>query len=233
VFPGGRVDPGDELRSHPAVHGGERSARTLGIDGGEAIAYLVAGVRETFEECGIWLGTNTPPAAVRSALAHNQTTLADVLQQHDASIDLDRLIPWARWITPVVEARRFDTRFFAARADGLTGVHDDHETVDSGWFRAADVLQEPARFTLAPPTWWTLRELAAFRTVDDVLEAARTRDHRPIQPVIETTAAGMRLLLPGHDQHPDPPIPGLPTEVIFEHGKWVALAGTARLAALP
>ena len=233
VFPGGRVDAGDHLREHPAVRGGEQTATLLGLDHALAIAYLVAGVRETFEECGIWLGTAPPPAAVRATLAHNEITLADVLRDHGSGLDLDRLTAWAHWVTPVVEARRFDTRFFVARADGAIGVHDDFETVDSGWFRAPDVLQDPTRFALAPPTWWTLRELAGFPTVAAMLDAAGRRDHAPVEPVIETTPEGMRLLLPGHTRHPAPAIQGLPTELVFDARQWVALDGTRRLPALP
>ena len=232
VFPGGRVDDGDHLRGHPAVHGGDRTATALAIEPALAIAYLVAGVRETFEECGIWLGHGTPAADLRGVLSRNEISITQLLEQQHAALDLDRLSPWAHWVTPVVEKRRFDTRFFVARADGA-GTHDDHETIDSGWFRPAAVLPDPSRFPLAPPTWWTLRELATFPNVQAILDTAPARSHAPVQPVIEMGDDGMLLLLPGHPQHPAAHIPGMPTHLIFEAGQWVALEGDRRLPLLP
>ncbi len=235
VFPGGRVDPGDRLDGHPGVRGGEGVIARWGIDRATGMAHLVAGVRETFEECGIWLGDRAPPAAERAPLASGQRRFVDVLADHGAVLDLDRLTPWAWWVTPAVERRRFDTRFLVAVVDGLAvGAHDERETVASGWFSPARVVEEGTlgTFPLAPPTWWTLRELASHRSIDEILAAAGTRTDRPIQPTMAFREDGMVLQLPGHPEHPEPAIAGLPTEVVHDGGRWVALDGTVRLPTL-
>lgn len=218
VFPGGRVDPGDHLVGHPALRGGPEA---LDMDPEEGTAVLVAAVRETFEEAGIWLGDGTLPEALRGPLARNELALPDVLATHDATLHLDRLHPWSWWITPEAEPRRYDTRFLLAVVEGAQGRHDEHETVDSGWFTPAEILLE-GRFPMAPPTWWTVKELGERRTVEEVLEAASERPQRPIQPILRTGAGGLELLLPGHPDHPAPPYPGLPPHVRFAQGRWWA-----------
>lgn len=236
VFPGGRVDAGDALVGHPSVIGGDAVVARWGIDPAVAIGHLVAGVRETFEECGIWLGERPPPATERGPLAAGERTFAEVLAASGATVDLDRLAPWAWWITPAVERRRFDTRFLVAVVDAdAIGAHDERETVASGWFSPARLVEEATlgTFPMAPPTWWTLRELAAHHTVCAILEAAESRPQRPIQPIMEFRPEGLTLLLPGHPSHPEAAIPGLPTEVVFDAGRWVALDGAFRLPALP
>ncbi len=221
VFPGGRVDPGDRLRGHEALIGGQAAVDRLGLAPAEAVAVLVAALRETFEEAGLWLGPDGLPDALRVPLARGEVALPDLLSRHRARLDLDALHPWSWWITPEAEPRRFDTRILVARADGR-GRHDDHETVASGWFAPEELLEgaDTGRFPMAPPTWWTVRELAAHGSVDEVLEAAAARPQRPIQPVVKGGGGDFELLLPGHPDHPEPPYPGLPRCVRLVDGRW-------------
>jgi hypothetical protein len=196
----------------------------MGLPVAEARAHLVAGVRETFEESGVWLGEGDLPESERAPLARGDKALVDVLEAHDARIDLDRVTLWSWWITPEAEPRRYDTRFLVAHIEERLGRHDDSETVASGWFRPRDLVTQPiSSFPLAPPTWWTLSELTPFDTVAGVLKAASLRPHAPIQPVMRFSEAGMELLLPGHPDHPADAIVGVPEQVTFVDGCWVAL----------
>jgi 8-oxo-dGTP pyrophosphatase MutT (NUDIX family) len=236
VFPGGRVDEGDRLGEHPSITGGEGIASRWGVTRAEAVPHLVAGVRETFEECGIWLGSNPPPAVERARLAARETSFGDVLDRYGATVDLDRLLPWSHWVTPEAEKKRFDTHFLLVVVDGeAVGTHDERETVASGWFDPAKVVAEGTlgTFPLAPPTWWTLRELASHAGIREIVAAAGERVLRPIQPVMEFRPEGMILLLPGHPEHPQPAMPGLPTHVVYDGDRWVAHDGSYRLPALP
>ncbi|MBW2255092.1 MAG: NUDIX hydrolase, partial [Deltaproteobacteria bacterium] len=79
VFPGGVVDPGDRLVGHPAIRGGERVIAHLGLEQEEGLAVLIAGVRETFEESGIWLGEGHLPEEVRQPLARGDLSLGKLL----------------------------------------------------------------------------------------------------------------------------------------------------------
>ena len=47
------------------------------------------------------------------------------------------LAPFSHWITPEIEERRFDTRFFIARLPEIKqGSHDGSELTDSLWINA-------------------------------------------------------------------------------------------------
>jgi 8-oxo-dGTP pyrophosphatase MutT (NUDIX family) len=223
VFPGGVVDPRDRLVDHPAIRGGKRVVAHLGLGLEEGVAMLLAGVRETFEESGIWLGEGDLPEEARQPLARGEVSLEELLEAHDASIDLDRLYPWSWWITPKAEPKRYDTRILVAVSNG-TGHHDDVETVDSGWFRPSELLAkaEATTFAMAPPTWWTLHEVSAYDNVKAVEEAAWGRPQRPIEPILRLDESGLEILLPGHPEHSEPAFPGLPTRVTFREGRWWA-----------
>lgn len=210
VFPGGRVDAGDALHEH-----GEH----------DDLAFRIAALRETFEEAGIWLGENPPPDDTRDPLNRGELVLSELIAEHGSTLELDRLAPWSWWVTPEAEPKRYDTRFYVARAGSHEGDHDRHESVDSRWIEPGWAMENGSvlDFPMAPPTWWTLRELALLGSVDAVFQAVSERPQRPIMPIMRFFEEGMQLLLPGHPDHPEPPFPGLPHEVGYEDGHWVAL----------
>ena len=225
VFPGGRVDEEDAAPSLPTKGGvGAISAMELEVQDGRA--FLVAALRETFEETGIWLGQGELTEGVRDRMMSGACSFESALRESQAIMELDRLHPWSWWVTPKIEPRRYDTRFFLAITDGSSlGRHDERESVNSDWLRPSVALKRAAEgdFPLAPPTWWTLKELATLGSLDAVKGVLAERIHRPIQPVLSANEAGEWMLkLPGHPEHPDPPIMGLPVAVRFEQGRWWA-----------
>lgn len=228
VFPGGRVDPGDDLDGHPAVRGGAFATAHWGLPSRVGTSFQVAAARETYEEAGVWLGT--PPAAMgaRAAVNAGSVKWADYLDR-GATLDLDRLRPWAWWVTPTNERRRFDTPFFLARCPaGTEAAHDEGETVASGWMTPQAALEAVDRGVLpiSPPTWWTLMELAPHPTIDALWRAAAERSPRRIEPIGHHDAEGQfEVRLPGHPDHPEPPIAGLPALLRWIDGRWCAPAG--------
>ena len=218
VFPGGRVDAAD---ADFATAGGEAVASRLGVPPEMARAWLVAAVREVFEESGLWLGSGRPTAGDRARVLGG-APLAEVARDAGLVADLDRLAPWSWWITPAVEPRRYDTRFFLARAPEGEASPDEGETVEARWVRPADavIAAEAGDLPMAPPTWWTLRELADAGDLEDWFVAERAI--LPIEPIGHVTETGFELWLPGHPEHPTPGIPGLPPRVVFAQGRWWA-----------
>jgi len=223
VFPGGRVDKTDHLHGHPRIRGGRRVLDQLAIPEADATAYAVAGVRETFEESGVWLGTGTLPWDLRDPLNDGEIAFTDALEQHDATVELDDLRVWSWWVTPEMERRRYDTRFLIARAPSAPAQHDHREVVNSRWVAPASVIDlAQDAFPMAPPTWWTLVELAQHADVASALHAADQRNAlRPIQPIMRFDEQGVLLMLPGHPEHAEPAIPGVTTEIAFEAGRWI------------
>ena len=223
VFPGGRVDEAD---ARIAADLGEHVEP--GADpGGPAAAIRVAAARETFEESGIWLGLLPPTPAERVRLNSRPPTLslADLLRVPGRTLELGRLRPWSRWITPAEEPRRYDTWFFLAEVGQVDARHDAGETVDSAWLPIDEAVAsaEAGRLPMAPPTWWTLRQLQQARDLDGLRSAPV--DLRPITPVLESGPDGLALLLPGHERHPAPPREHLPSRITFAQGRWWAEGG--------
>jgi hypothetical protein len=106
----------------------------------------------------------------------------DLLRHRGLSVAPDLLHPWARWITPVGEVRRYDTRFFvAALPDGATPADLTSESSTAGWFpvRAALAEGERGERILMPPTLAVLQSVSAYPTVSAVLAAADAQDLTP------------------------------------------------------
>jgi 8-oxo-dGTP pyrophosphatase MutT (NUDIX family) len=96
----------------------------------------------------------------------------ECLEEAGIPIDPLALHEFARWITPEGAPRRYDTRFFVARApDGHDGVHDGSELVASAWMCPSDILDAFARgeIDLILPTQRSLETLARFDGVDALL----------------------------------------------------------------
>ena len=205
VFPGGGVDPRD---LDPAVPWTGTPATDLaprlGATADAARALVVAAVRETFEECGILpavrpggpAGAAQPAEEQRQALEAGDVSLAEVLREAGLVLDADLLLPWAHWVTPGFESRRFDTRFFLAvpppgaqprdlHAEGLGG-----EGERAGWLLAADAVRRHGRgqLPMLPPTLVCLEELAAAPDVATLL--ATPRRLRPVSPWLHHDPAG-------------------------------------------
>jgi 8-oxo-dGTP pyrophosphatase MutT (NUDIX family) len=211
VFPGGSVDPAD-YNADIGWHGPSPQAigARLGASPEVARALVCAAVRETFEESGILLagapaGAPASPLAVpsgpsweadRTALAAGTLTLAELLARRGLVLRADLLVPWARWITPEGEPRRFDARFFAAALPGgQEAVGHEAEADHVAWLDPAAAIRsaKAGEISLLPPTATTLNEfasaVAAGAGLDGILGERRLIE--PVQPrlVLEDGAA--------------------------------------------
>jgi 8-oxo-dGTP pyrophosphatase MutT (NUDIX family) len=214
VFPGGGVDPRDELVGVDRWAGPapSRWAGILTASEPRARALVCAAVRETFEESGVLLAGPDAGHVVedvtgkawekdRRALLDRRSSLAELLQRRRLVLRADLLRPWAHWVTPEVEARRYDTRFFVAALPPGQRTRDVGGEADHGrWWRPADAVaaRRDGSIRMLPPTVFTLAELASYQTVEEVLAAGAERDVRPVLPrVVIGDADQARLLLPG------------------------------------
>ena len=243
VFPGGRVDDGDrDAPSERWCDGIDRAAAHLGdLRPHDAVAYHVAAVRELFEEAGILLARDRQRRFVRlsDAERHGRFTrhrrdvhsgvrsLREVIEAEGLRVALDALVPYAHWVTPPIDVRRFDTRFFIVRMPpGQTPAHDDIETTHSAWVTPAGAIARCRRgdTSLPLPTWTTLRELEAFRTVADALAWARGRRINRCEPQLVECGERKLLVLPGDPLSSEPPREPPPPETRFElvDGRWLA-----------
>ncbi|MCW2724214.1 MAG: hydrolase [Frankiales bacterium] len=214
VFPGGSVDRADATAdiawagSPPAAW-----AADFGTDEPMARALVCAAVRETFEESGVLLAgpaagevladvSTDEWEAERADLEARAFSLSELLARRGLVLRADLLRPLAHWITPVVEPRRFDTRFFLAEVPSGQVCRDAGSEADQRvWIRPRDALDQGV--TLLPPTAAVLEELAAYDDVAGALAAPRTV--LPVLPRLMIADSGeVALLMPGQPGHEGP-----------------------------
>lgn len=211
VFPGGRVDPSDSDPGIATVGGDvEALARRLGESAEDARAALVAAARELFEETGVLLCRPMPTGAtgvLRRQLEDRSMSFADVLGEVGGALDLDALYPWARWVTPGSEPRRYDTHFYLAELPRDAEADDDtSEAAAAHWLGVRAALAEAAAGTrlMLPPTLVMLRDLAPFDSVQQALDVAPKRPLDAVRPVLEAGQNGLLARLPDGSTLPMP-----------------------------
>ena len=189
VFPGGRVDPGDRLL-----------AELLEGDPDE-LAARIAAVRETLEEAGVAVGLDVAPGGIadlRRRLYAGEP-IGALIAEYRATLALDRLVPFARWLPEGVRHKIFDTRFYLARApEGAEPVVDGNENVRVFWASARAVLDaaDAGDATIIFPTRRNLERLALFSSFEDAAADAVAHPLRTITPWIETRDDGEHLCIP-------------------------------------
>ena len=245
VFPGGKVDREDGLsellaRVDQPVQALHAALGEPTLPADTAASMYVAALRETFEEAGLLLATDERPLDIAraQALSRDGVPFTEMLQQLDIRLAVGRLVPWTRWITPVVpsiQAKRFDTRFFAVHVgDDAVARHDERETTESEWLSPRKALDRywAREISLAPPQIMTLAHLARHRSAASALDEARGRTPPVIQPEPMNIDGYRVVAYPGDARHPlsARAIPG-PSRLIFREERFEPVDGFESLFA--
>ena len=125
--------------------------------------------------------------------------LRETVEETGVVLAADDLHPWAHWITPEVEPRRYDTQFFVARMPADQQARDiSGETDDAAWWSPDAALQaeRSGAMALMPPTLSILLELADHASVAEVLASAENRVIECVLPALVQTADGWRFSYP-------------------------------------
>lgn len=174
VFPGGALDDDDRADTESAATDPLRP-------------YRLAAVREAFEEAGLLLACDESGGVIRldepdvaerfalhrKAMHAGELSLDSLCARERLTVAIDGLVPFGHWITPRGAPRRFDTRFFAARAPAHQSASPDEiETTEGLWAHPNEVLaaSDAGDVELILPTRRSLERLAPFATVDHALE---------------------------------------------------------------
>ena len=204
VFPGGKVDPGDE---GAAMHGLCDGIAGLSSD---QVTVRVAAIRETFEEAGVLLARQPgcdarldPGRLTGLAAAHRldvqagKTPLFDVLQRENLVLACEQLVPFAHWLTPEFMPKRFDTHFFLASAPPQQlAKHDGHESVESLWTTVEDAVEaeRSGKHKIIFPTLLNLQKLGRSDSVGTALETARRDTIVTVLPEMRRDADGNKSI---------------------------------------
>jgi 8-oxo-dGTP pyrophosphatase MutT (NUDIX family) len=219
VFPGGVVDPCDAMVGDCCGKVCDAAANSiLGTD--NALRFYSAAIRELFEETGVLLAHNTGNAkenapntlaaadTERHKLIQGEISWPGFLRDRDLQLASEALHYFAHWVTPGSEPKRFSTRFFmAAMPQGQDASHDGHELTDSRWMTADEVLEAKRRghVRLIFPTWRTLRDIATFRSVEEITTWANERQKSGVArilPAIVEIDGKESVVLPGDPRYP-------------------------------
>ncbi len=190
VFPGGKVDASDRAR-----------AGTAGD------SFRIAAIRETFEECGLLLARRAADGAVLSAAALAQlsgrhsgvTDFTTLVECAELSLATDLLVPFAHWITPKDQPKRFDTHFFLAPAPAdQVALQDGREATIVHWLTPEGAIAAARRgeIKLLLPTRLNLLKLGHSKTVAEALDTARRSEIVTVRPEIVETAEGPAFRIP-------------------------------------
>ena len=196
VFPGGRIDAED--RSLAAALGRPDDAAK------------VSAIRETIEESGVApaLHGDLSPSlglALQQSLIDG-APFADLLAGHGLTLDLDALVPFARWLPAFAHARTFDTMFFLAPAPSGNWPPRPQpgECAAAEWATPVDLIARIDRGD-ASAIFPTKRNLERLARHADFAAAIADADAYPVDtitPWIEEVAGQRHVCIPADCGYP-------------------------------
>lgn len=224
VFPGGKVDDLDSSEELAELCDGlsdvEASA-LLGVSSG-GLAYWVACIRECFEEAGVLLAKYAGTGEIirfdrddiveefnqeRHNIHDGSLALLDLMKRENLRLLTDQIHYISHWITPMGERRRFDTRFFIAKAPAAQSpLHDNGETIQSFWITPEEAIRRShdKDLMLMPPTKVNIEWLVPFSNADDVMAAAQSMGKpQTILPKLKVDSDGrvLGIAMPGDPEY--------------------------------
>ena len=209
VFPGGVVDPLDR-DWHRCTGLDDRSVSDrMNLEQG-GLDYVIASIRECFEEAGVLYAeprdggslsgaASTSLQSWRVPLHRGERTMGELCADHDLRLVAERLAYFSHWLTPAGRPKRFDTRFFVAEMPANQAVsHDGVEMIAHQWLRPSDALARADSLRLMTPTRALLKTLGDFGTVDALMRWAREpREVTRILPRLGRGKNGAQPVTPG------------------------------------
>lgn len=213
VFPGGSVSK-DDLAAEQTPDICTIVSAEAADPGGQTVlgsGVRAAAIRELFEEAGVLLAYQGAGilavnaenvarfAAYRQAFNERKGSLVEMARTEQLVLATERLNYFAHWITPEGMPKRFTTHFFVTTAPAeQQAAHDHLETSEGIWIAPAEALARSERneFPLVFATIHQLRELAAFTSVAEALQATASTPVKTRMPVLTERDGKAHVHLP-------------------------------------
>jgi 8-oxo-dGTP pyrophosphatase MutT (NUDIX family) len=202
VFPGGKVHESDGAEAWARLANGWTELAD------DQRALRVAALREVYEETGILIGRHPDGAAfcgderaagAREAVTKDAAAFPKLVASLDLRLDLTALTLFARWITPALSPKRFDTWFYTVRASSdQLALCDGYETVDVEWIAPGVALELAAagQRNVVFPTRMNLKLLAESASAAEAVARAASRRLVTVEPKLEHRGDERVLVIP-------------------------------------
>lgn len=138
---------------------------------------------------------------------------------------LEDMVLLSHWTTPIVEPKRFSTWVYAAPllADEEV-VIDGGEIHDSRWIPVAEAitLHEAGELGMLPPTYVTLRRVASYNSLQQLVDTERDSPAPELMPVLADDAGQLVVMFPGDAGYEggDPASPGSRHRAALVNKSW-------------
>ena len=204
VFPGGKVDDSDydeKLVNYVSKNNDDK----------KILHFKIAAIRESFEEANVLFANDKKEKKNinskrllefniwREKFNNKNASMFKFAKDENITFSTNDLIPFAHWVTPEMMPKRFDTRFYIAKApDGHEGLHDGTESVDSIWINPKDALDDcyERKRNIIFPTRLNLEKLSKSQSVDEAISNAKKDNIITVTPTIERDKSGSFLTIP-------------------------------------
>ena len=223
VFPGGVID-GSDVSWSASLTAPDRDYAAQALEMPkrpvEALAFFLGAIRETAEESGILYAVDSnlhfpDQGKIEQVILSLNAggSLSKILKAFALKPYIQALTPISWWITPVIESKRYDTRFFWAQKPNDQVLRINLAESSSGIFITPSVAlqkkQEGSLF-LAPPTLAILEVLAERAANDSPVKNAFKSPNQAICPEVKKKENDqITLLLPGDPQFSDCSLPSV------------------------
>tara|TARA_B100001057_G_scaffold144297_1_gene144133 strand:+ start:12534 stop:13325 length:792 start_codon:yes stop_codon:yes gene_type:complete len=224
VFPGGKIDDDDyieELELYTDGLNDIKASQILGLKRG-GLGFWIACIRECFEEVGILFAKRKSGESLdflgdekisfdkyRKMLINNKINMMDICKREDLILSTLNIAPLSHWITPNIETRRFDTRFFIAfLPENQIESHDGNELTQSLWINPTQAIDRAFKgeMQMIMPTIKNLQSCEGHKSAEDFLSHQKSltkEDFPPILPKFFKKNGNWVGLLPGDKGYED------------------------------
>lgn len=158
-------------------------------------------------------------------IGYRLAAVRELEEEAGLRVNPEDLVVIAHWVTPEIEIKRYDTRFFLVRLpEGQQARHDQNETTELAWMTPRNAIErcERGEILLPPPTWTTLKRMQRHRNLDELFEWAKSVAIPRVQPQFYEENDQKMLTLPG-----DPTFPTIDgwdvpddTRFLLQDGRW-------------
>ena len=119
--------------------------------------------------------------------AYKIAAMRECLEESSIKLNnINSLVSFSHWITPEIEPRRYDTRFFITQITSEQYAQTEHSTAEATegiWISPQEALNrfEKNQIFLAPPTYLSLKSINKSKTYSNCLKSIKY-PNSPIQP---------------------------------------------------